>query len=141
MDKSVVTGILVKNSEGKLLLVKKPDGVGPYAGMYLTPGGGVKTGEAIDNAVLRELYEETGVKVKNLKRITFDDAVTDNWQGIETHYIMLLYTGDYVSGNLKPTDGDDDNLEIIKWFTVEELNDLPLSPPLKKSLKLLNSLQ
>ena len=67
MNKSVVTGILVRNDKGNLLLVKKPDGVGPYAGMYLTPGGGVKTGEAVDNAVLRELYEETGVKINNLK--------------------------------------------------------------------------
>lgn len=140
MNKSVVTGILVKNIEGKLLLVKKPDGVGPYTGMYLTPGGGVKMGEAIDDAVVRELYEETGVKVTNLKRVAFDDAVAQNWQGVETHYIMLLYTGDYISGDLKPTQGDDDNLEIINWFTVEEVKRLPLSPPLTKLLKHLDYL-
>jgi ADP-ribose pyrophosphatase YjhB (NUDIX family) len=140
MNKSVVSGILVRNKEGKVLLVKKPDGVGPYAGMYLTPGGGVETGEAVDDAVLRELYEEMGVKVNNLKRVIFDDAVTKNWQGVETHYIMLLYTGDYVSGDLKPTQGDDDNLEIISWFTVEEVRGLPLSPPLIKLLQHLDFL-
>lgn len=134
MNKSVVTGILVKNGDGKLLLVKKPDGVGPYAGTYLTPGGGVETGEAIDDAVLRELYEETGVKANNLKRVIFDDAITENWQGVKTHYIMLLYTGDYVSGDLKPTQGDDDNLEIINWFNLGEVKRLLLSPPLIKLL-------
>jgi len=134
MNKSVVTGILVRNDKNQVLLVKKPDNVGPYAGMLLTPGGGVKTGESSDQAALRKLYEETGVKVTNLKREVFDDAVTKNWKGDKTHYIMLLYTGDLVSGDLKPTEGDDDNLEIIKWFTPDELKDLQLSPPLKKFL-------
>lgn len=138
MNKSVVTGILVLNSEGKLLLVKKPDGVGPYAGTFLTPGGGVKIGEPIDEAVLRELYEETGVRIRNLKRVFFDDGVTKNWKGVETHYIMLLYTADYVSGDLRPTEGDDDNLEVIDWFKVENLANLQLSPPLEKLLRHLN---
>jgi len=134
MKKSAVTGILVSNSDGKLLLVKKPDGVGPYKGTYLTPGGGVNTGEPADEAALRELYEETGVKVENLKRVFFDDDVTENWEGIPRHYIMLMYTADYVSGDLKPTEGDDDNLEVIKWFSKDELKGIPLSGPLEKLL-------
>ena len=133
MKKSVVTGILVRK-DNRILLVKKPDNVGPYAGTYLTPGGGVNTGEAIDEAALRELYEETGVKVSNLKRIFFDDVVTENWKGDEAHYIMLLYTADYLSGDLQPTEGDDDNLEVIKWFSEDELKEIKLSPPLKKFL-------
>ncbi|HSW81182.1 MAG TPA: NUDIX hydrolase [Candidatus Saccharimonas sp.] len=140
LQKSVVTGILVKNSEGKLLLVKKPDGVGPYAGTYLTPGGGVNTGEAVDKAALRELYEETGVTIKNLTRVFFDDDVTENWQGIPTQYIMLMYTADYVSGNLQPTEGDDDNLAVIKWFAKDELHSITLSPPLVKLLKVTGNL-
>lgn len=132
MEKQVVTGVLVKNSEGKLLLVKKSDGVGPYAGMYLTPGGGVKTGELADEAALREVYEETGVRVENLQRVIFDDAVTANWQGVKMHFIMLLYTADYVAGDLQSTKGDDDNLEIIDWFTIDELKKLHLSPPLAR---------
>lgn len=135
LKKSVVTGILVSNSEGKLLLVKKPDGVGPYKGTYLTPGGGVNIGEPADEAALRELYEETSVKVRNLKRVFFDDDVTENWQGIPRHYIMLMYTADYVSGDLRPTEGDDDNLEVINWFAKDELGALPLSPPLEELLR------
>ena len=113
MKKSVVTGILVRKDD-KVILVKKPENVGPYAGTYLTPGGGVNTEEEIDEAALRELYEETGVKVTNLNRAYFDNAVTENWKGDKTHYIMLLYTAYYLSGNLQSTKGDDDNLEIIK---------------------------
>ena len=135
LKKTVVTGVLVKNSDGKVLLVRKADNVGPYAGMYLTPGGRVETGEPVDEAALRELYEETGVKVRNLKRVYFDDDVTDNWQGIKRHYIMLLYTADYISGNLRPTEGNDDELEVVRWFSADEVKQLPLSPPLEKLLR------
>ena len=71
----------------------------------------------------------------------FDDDVTGNWQGILKHFIMLLYTADYLSGDLKPTSGDDDNLEIIKWYSVDELKILKLSPPLSKLLKKLGYLK
>ena len=135
LNKSVVTGILVANTAGELLLVKKPDGVGPYKGTFLTPGGGVNTGEPADEAALRELYEETGVRVTNLKRVFFDDDITENWQGKRRHYIMLMYTADYVSGDLKPTEGDDDNLEVIRWFSHDELTNISLSSPLEKLLR------
>ncbi len=140
MNKSVVVGVLVKNSDGKYLLVKKPDGVGPYAGTYLTPGGHVDDVERIDDAARRELYEETGVRVNNLKRVYFDDDITGNWKGDTTHFIMLMYTGDYRSGNLQATAGDDDNLEVIRWFSVEEIKKLPLCPPVKTILHFLNIL-
>lgn len=134
MKTVVVTGVLIKNEWGEYLLVKKPDEVGPYAGMYLTPGGGVEEGEMIDQAAIREVYEETGVRVKNLKRVWFDDAITENWKGVSTHFVMLMYTADYESGELGATEGDDDNLEVIRWFGVEEMRQLPLSLPLERLL-------
>ncbi len=139
MQKTVVTGILVRNTEGKVLLVRKKDGVGPYAGTFITPGGGVETSESIDDAVQRELYEETGVKAVNIKRVLFDDDVTENWKGEKTHFIMLLYTGDYVSGDLKPTENNDDELERIEWFSPSEIVNIPLSPPLQKLLAVIGT--
>ena len=125
MKQSVVSGVLVFNDKNEVLLVKKPDGVGPYPGTYLTPGGGVHIAEPADKAATRELYEETGVEVKNLKRMWFSDVVTPNWEGVETHYIMLFYTAEYVSGNLQSTE-EEPELEIIQWFDKKEVQKLPL---------------
>jgi 8-oxo-dGTP diphosphatase len=136
VTKSVVTGVLVKNAEGKLLLVKKAGNRGPYGGTYLTPGGGVNDGEPVDDAALRELYEETGVKVRNLQRAWFDDDVTEDWQGVKRHFICLIYTAEYVSGDLNPTEGNDDEFESVGWFSSQELHTIPLAPPLMEFLKL-----
>ena len=131
---TVGVAVLVKNAEGKLLLVKKPDGVGPYAGLYTVPSGGLEAGERIDDAVRRELYEETGVTVANLQHFDFVDDVTENWRGDLTHFVSLAYTADYVSGDLRPTEGDDDHLEVIAWFTPEELGQLAIAPHVKQAL-------
>ena len=135
LKKSVVSGVLVKRDDGKFLLVKKANNAGPYAGTYLTPGGGVETGESADSAVLRELYEETGVRVKNLKRTYFDDDVTENWEGVKRHFIMLLYTADYESGEIQQTEGNDDEFEDVGWYSIDELKKMKLSSPLEKLLK------
>ncbi len=133
-DKSIVTGVLVKNSNNEYLLVKKANNVGPYAGTYLPPGGGVNVGERVDDAAVRELYEETGVEVTNLKRAYFDDDITENWAGDIKHFIGLLYTADYASGGLEPTEGNDDTFDEVGWFSLETMEQLPLAPPLTKLL-------
>lgn len=137
MKKAIVAGVLVSNDKGQYLLVKKQPGVGPYADTYLTPGGHVNENERIDKAALRELYEETGVKVKNLKKSYFGDDFTQNWKGEKVHFILLMYTADYVSGNLQPTEGDDDDLAEIRWFSTNEIADLNLSPPLRNLFRIL----
>ena len=134
LKKSVVSGILIKKGD-KFLLVKKANNVGPYAGTYLTPGGGVETGESADDAVQRELYEETGIKIKNLKRAYFDDDVTEDWRGIKRHYIMLLYTAEYESGEIHQTEGNDDEFDDVGWYSIDEMKSMKLSPPLAKLLK------
>lgn len=130
----VVTGVLVKNDHDQYLLCKKPSGVGPYPGMWLTPGGGLDENESLDECARREVFEETGVTVRNLQRIYFDDFVTKNWRGNVVHFVAVLYTADYETGTLGSQPGDDDVMAEIRWFKADELSQLPLNPPLKRFL-------
>ncbi len=134
--KSVVTGVLVKNSLNQFLFVKKTPGKGPYEGMFLPPGGMVDDGERIDEAAKREVYEETGVHISNLKRVYFNDDLTKDWAGNVKHFIGLLYTAEYESGELSQTAGNDDTFEEVGWFSLEELASMPLSPPVKDLLRI-----
>lgn len=57
--------VLLVNDAGEILLFRtNRDHRGPRWGhCWVTPGGGVHDGEALDRAAARELYEETGLRV------------------------------------------------------------------------------
>ena len=66
----------VRGNELKVLLVTR--GVPPFAGGYAIPGGFVREGESLEEAALRELYEETGVRDVFLEQLyTFGDPDRD----------------------------------------------------------------
>lgn len=65
INSSAAVAALVSDPEEKLMLVKR--GIEPHYGKYDLPGGFVDPGETAEEAVVRELYEELGLKVKELE--------------------------------------------------------------------------
>ncbi|HEY7144033.1 MAG TPA: NUDIX domain-containing protein [Streptosporangiaceae bacterium] len=55
-------GALIKDRAGRLLLVRR--GRPPAAGLWSLPGGRVEPGESDQQAVVREIAEETGLRVR-----------------------------------------------------------------------------
>jgi len=55
-----VDGILIKN--GSILLIQRKHS--PFQGTWALPGGFVEYGEKTENAMIREMSEETGLKIK-----------------------------------------------------------------------------
>lgn len=130
-----MTGVLVFNNKQEILLCLKPKGVGPYPDMYLTPGGHINAGETALESAIREVKEETGITISHPEPLFFDEFITKNYNGTTTHFIALLYKASYVSGNLHSSPDDDDHMREIRWIAKDELNRLPLSPPLKRALQ------
>ena len=60
-----VGGVLVH--EGRVLLIRR--GKEPLYGRWVVPGGTVELGEPLDEALVREMREETGVEVEPLELI------------------------------------------------------------------------
>ncbi len=54
-------GAVVLDAEGRLLLIRR--GHEPHAGLWSLPGGRVEAGETLEQAVRREVLEETGLTV------------------------------------------------------------------------------
>jgi 8-oxo-dGTP diphosphatase len=126
----VVTAYIEKN--GKVLLGKKKPGVGPYPDTWHLPGGGVNLGdESIDEAIAREVKEETGLDVKNVERVIFDEDSEPDKNGEMTHYIFLVYK--MTANSFEATAADD--IVDLKWVDIKELKDLPLPRPLIKYIK------
>ncbi|HVZ11428.1 MAG TPA: NUDIX domain-containing protein [Patescibacteria group bacterium] len=118
--------------DGKILLGQKTPGVGPYPNSWHLPGGGVDLEvETIDEAMRREIREETGLEVAELTRDGFDEDYENDKTGILTHYVFLRYD---VKVKTDKASADDD-LRMLKWIPISELSKIELARPLSKHLK------
>jgi len=106
--------ILVRNQKNQLLLVKRS--VEPAKGRWCLPGGFIEVGESIEEAVLRELEEETGLKGEV-------EGLVEFFSQTSPYYGALLIFGYRVNiqgGKLRA--GDD--AEEVGYF------DLAVLPPI-----------
>ena len=60
-----VVGGFIFSSDNYLLLGKSNRGT--YEGMWIIPGGGIESGESQEQALIREILEETGIDISNEK--------------------------------------------------------------------------
>lgn len=90
---------LVRNAEGGLLVVQRAED--PCRGEWSLPGGYMEIAESCEEAVCRELAEETGLRARNLR---FFDVRT---QGSATHgaVLLLAYHVETWDGELCSPDG------------------------------------
>ena len=65
-----VRGLLIKDNKVGLLYIKGDDPLFGKRNHLETPGGGIDDGENSIDALKREMLEETGYKIKNIKYIT-----------------------------------------------------------------------
>lgn len=126
----IATAVIEK--DGKILMGQKRDDVGPYPNTWHIPGGGVEIEkETIDEAVKREIKEETGLDVAKLTRVLFDEDYEPNKHGEMTHYVFLIFHAEPTS--MDAVAGDD--LVKLKWFSKDELKTVPLTRPSEKYFK------
>ena len=131
MKQRVIVTCLIKRKD-EYLFIKQNKPNGAYPNCYHLPGGGVNFGEDLDQAIHREIKEETNIEVKNLKHFNFDYDNLDNYKGEPHQLIFLQYTAEYASSNPKP---GDDAKEII-WIKKSELaQQANLNPATLKFLK------
>ena len=91
-----IVGISIINKE--LLLVKR--GVEPDIGSWCLPGGFMELGETAEEAVKRELLEETGVKVNPVDIITIDTTIGGFYGDVVViAYGIELESQDFVPGD------------------------------------------
>lgn len=104
--------------DGKYLITKRSSDNNYMPNLWDTPGGTIHYGEAIDIALKREIYEETGLTCYQ-KEILF---VYSFMSGPSRHQFQLLYRCQYQKGDIHLTSGDHNE---YRWLTLEELKNLP----------------
>ncbi len=114
MNLQVGVKILLKNTEGKYLLVRRSSEKYPEVGaMWDIVGGRIEVGTPLLENLKREIFEETKLDlVGEPKLIAAQDILKS-----DKHVVRLTYLGE-ADGEVSL---DDENTEY-KWFTREELN-------------------
>jgi 8-oxo-dGTP diphosphatase len=113
-------GAVIKN-EDKFLLVEERIKSRNNDLYWLFPGGGVEYMEKLEDAVIRESKEETGLDVKPIGTFAISQKADpkENY-----HAVNLLFLASVVGGEIK----SEQNANNLKWFTLEEALKLNLTP-------------
>lgn len=111
-----VDAVVFAVAEGKvkLLLIKRKDE--PFKGKWAIPGGFIGIDEGLDDAVARELFEETGLTGIALEQMhTFGKPGRDP----RGRQITIVYMGVITEGFDRIKAGDD--AQHAQWFNIENL--------------------
>lgn len=88
----------------------------PFAGMWALPGGFVEMEETVEQAVVRELEEETSLKIEGLKQLhTFSELGRDP----RGRTISVTFYGTVAVENSTVKGGDD--AIAANWFSLDDL--------------------
>ena len=100
--------------DDRLLLVRR--GHGPAAGEWSVPGGRVEAGETLIEAVVRELWEETGLEGVCDRFVGWVERIDD-----ENHFVILDFAVTVLDPAAVPVAGDD--AAEAAWVPLTELGD------------------
>jgi nucleoside triphosphatase len=127
MKQRVIVGAIITKGDDYILITQnKPNSA--YPDMLVCVGGGVESGEDLEEAMRREIREEIGIEVAHLRPVGFDSVNLSHYKGEPHQLIFLNYVAEYSSGDLVA--GDD--AASVVFVNKSQINQANLAPPTRK---------
>ncbi len=116
-----VGAVLFRGDE--VLLIER--GKEPLKGWWTLPGGLVEPGERLEQAVVREVMEETGLRVKPKAVAAIFERIMPDLEGrTEYHYVIIDYLCEVEGGTLLAAS----DVAAAEWVRVDELDRWKMAP-------------
>ena len=129
MENVILTNMcMVYDNNGNVLVQKRKE-TDRWPGIAF-PGGHVENGESFTKAVIREVAEETGIKIKHPKLCGIKQWQTER-NGVTARYIVLLYKTNDFEGEVKSSSEGE-----AFWVKRAELDTTPLANTFEHMLKI-----
>jgi len=108
--------------DGNLLLVERANE--PLKGYWSLPGGIVEAGEKLEDAIRREVLEETGLEVDSLSVFEMFERISPDAAGkAEYHYVLIDYLCKPSGGKLLAAS----DVSRVAWVPERELREYRLT--------------
>ncbi len=117
-----VSALVVRS--GKVVLVQRGAGVGE--GLWAPPGGKTERGERLADACFREVYEETGIRVRVLRAVSEIEVFASD------RFCIVSFLATPALDGVAATAGSD--ARTASWYDLREAKLLPLAPGVRTLL-------
>jgi len=121
-------GALIYNARGEVLMIRTHK----WSDLWGIPGGKIKAEETSEDALRREIKEETALDVREIQFVFVQDSVNSKEFYRPAHFILLNYTcvaeGEAVTLN--------DEAEEYRWVRPEAALELPLNTPTRNLINI-----
>jgi len=120
--------------EGRILLCRHEKAGKAH---WLLPGGGVNSGESLADALLRELSEEVGIddELPLEGPVAIADSIAPQRSFAPKHVVHIVFAGDLSGRSLEQVTSQDAAVRGHRLFSVGELDDIVLHPPIQRFLR------
>ena len=123
----VTVGALIFDEADRVLMVRTHK----WSDLWGIPGGKVKWSETSEEALRRELKEETDLEVTDIRFVLVQDCIHSKEFYRDAHFVLLNYTCRCVG---KPNVTLNDEAREFRWVSVAAALQMPINQPTKKLL-------
>ncbi len=123
----VTVGALIFNRAEEVLMIQTHK----WSNLWGIPGGKIKWGEPSEEALRREIKEETDLEIEEIQFVLAQDCIHSKEFYRDAHFVLLNYTCRCRAGTEVKLN---DEAREFRWVTVPQALEMPINQPTRKLL-------